>query len=420
MLNKQQITTYFFAIVVSLGLAVATNTVAAQKNTPPIPDSAFASKSPLSAAIVIPPAPNVNAKGYALMDAATGQIIASKNMNAKMPPASLTKIMTLYLASKALANGQVHLTDTTRVSDNAWRTGGSRMFIQVGTVVAVEDLLQGIIVDSGNDATVAMAEFLAGSEDSFVPLMNHEAHTLGMLNTHYTDSNGLPHPQHYTTPHDIALLTRALINNYPQYYHWYSQKTYTYNNIRQYNRNRLLWHDTTVDGVKTGHTEAAGYCLVASSKRDGMRLISVIMGAPTDAARANDNEALLNYGFRFYKTFDVYRGGIPIAQARTWLGKTKVVPLGVAKDLYVTLPLGQYQNLKTNITIPNSIKAPIIKGQPYGAVTLMLNNQNLLTEPLVALRNNPKGGIFALLSDYIALGFHKLVVRAGIDKLWQL
>lgn len=418
MLKIRQITTYFFAMTVSLGLVFATNTLAEQKSTLPIPDSAFASKSPLSAAIVIPPAPNVNAKGYVLMDAATGQIIASKNMNEKMPPASLTKMMTLFLASKALANGQVHLTDSTRVSDNAWRTGGSRMFIQVGTVVGVEDLLQGIIVDSGNDATVAMAEFLAGSEDSFVPLMNHEARTLGMLNTHYTDSNGLPNPAHYTSPHDIALLARALINTYPQYYHWYSQKSFTYNKIRQYNRNRLLWHDATVDGVKTGHTEAAGYCLVASSKRDGMRLISVIMGAPSDAARANDNEALLNFGFRFYKTFDVYRGGVPIAQARTWLGKNKIVPLGVAKDLYVTLPLGQYQNLKTNITVPSSLQAPVSKGQVYGAVTLMLNNQNLLTEPLVALRNNPKGGIFALLSDYIALGFHKLLVKAGVDKLW--
>lgn len=377
-----------------------------------IPDSSFAAAANNQPTpLVIPPPPNVNANGYVLMDADTGQIIASKNMYERMPPASLTKMMTLYIISNALKHNQIKLTDLVHISSNAWQTGGSRMFIQPNTDVPVEDLLQGIIVDSGNDATVAMAEFLAGSEDSFVPLMNAQAKRLGMNNTHYTDANGLPHPDHYSCPHDIALLARHIVLDFPQYYHWYSQKYFTYNNIKQSNRNRLLWQDATVDGIKTGHTEAAGYCLVASAKRNGMRLISVIMGAPTDAYRASDNETLLNYGFRFYKTTTVYRNDSVVTQAQTWFGENKTTPIGVAQNLIVTLPVGQFKNIKANITLPDNIEAPIAKGQVIGKMTLMLDNNVLITKPLVALEANPKGGIFSRLADHMTLLFHNMFAK---------
>lgn len=370
----------------------------------PTPITANAPKQPT----IIPPAPDINARGYVLMDANSGKIIAEKAMDKKMPPASLTKLMTLYVTSSAIANGQAHLTDEVRISKSAWSRGGSRMFLKLGTRVPLQKLLEGIIVASGNDACVATAEYVAGNESSFAALMNLNAKRLGMRNTHYVDSTGLPKPGHYSTPHDIAILARAIINDFPQDYHWYKQKWIRYNGIRQPNRNRLLWRDPSVDGLKTGHTHAAGYCLVASGVRNGTRLISVVMGTPTDSARANDSDALLNWGFRFYKTYKLFSKNQTISQARAWLGSSKYAPLALNQDLYVTIPIGSYPELKANIKLDSNIKAPIHKNQTYGQIIVSLDGKVIKTSPLVAEANNPEGGVFTRLADHTNLFFRGL------------
>lgn len=352
--------------------------------------------------ILIPPAPNLNLSGYALMDANSGQIIGSKNLDTRLEPASLTKLMTLYIAATALKTGQIHLEDQVRVSENAWKTGGSRMFIKVGSLVPVKDLIQGIVVASGNDATTALAEFIGGTQDSFVNLMNQTAQRLGMNNTHYADPSGLPLPGHYSTPHDLALLARAIIKDYPEYYEWYKQKWITYNNIKQPNRDRLLWRDPTVDGLKTGHTEGAGYCLISSAQRDGMRLIAVVMGAPNDSGRANDSQGLLNYGFRFYRSHKIYDANQALVQPRTYLGKHKTSSLGLARDLYVTTPVGQSKNIQITVTLNDKrLKAPIVKNDSYGHVNVLINGNLVNTESLIALQDNPTGGFFTRMIDHV-------------------
>ncbi len=353
-----------------------------------------------------PAAPDINAKGYVLLDANSGYVIAQKNADKRMPPASLTKLMSLYLAADALKNGQINLDDKTKISKKAWQMGGSKMFIREGTLVPVKLLIQGIIVASGNDATYAIAEYIGGNEQSFVSLMNQTASTLGMTNTHYKDSNGLPAKEHYSTPLDIAKLARAWIVNFPEYYPWFKQKWITYKGIKQPNRNRLLWRDPTVDGLKTGHTDAAGFCLVASAERDGMRLVSVVMGTPTDSARASDSEALLNYGFRFYETHKLYAADTALITPRIWYAKNKTMALGLAEDLYITIPKGQYKNIKAVISINNSLKAPISKGQNYGTVKILLNNKKITEHPLIALQDDPKGGVFSRAIDHICYLFH--------------
>ena len=359
--------------------------------------------------MIIPPPPNVNARGYVLMDVSSGKIIAEKNMDKKMPPASLTKLMTLYVTSTAIANGQAHLSDMVRISKTAWKRGGSRMFLKLGSRVPLKDLIEGIIVASGNDACVATAQYIAGNETSFAALMNLNAQKLGMSNTHYVDSTGLPKPGHYSSPHDIAKLARAIIRDFPQDYAWYKQKWIKYNGIRQPNRNRLLWRDPSADGLKTGHTKAAGYCLVASAKRNDTRLLSVVMGTPTDSARANDSEALLNWGFRFYKSYKLFSKATPITSARVWLGKNKQIPLGLNQDMYVTIPIGSYPQLKANMELKQDIQAPIEKGQPYGDVVISLNGKTISTVPLLALEDDPTGGMWSKFTDRIAMLFHHWV-----------
>lgn len=362
----------------------------------------------VNAQAATPPPPVVGANGYILVDATTGQILAAKNIDQRMAPASLTKMMSLYLIATALQSGQIKPTDLVTVSKTAWQTGGSRMFIRVGSKVAVQDLIQGIIVDSGNDATMAMAEYLAGSADAFVPLMNNQAQSLGMMNTHYSDPTGLPDPNHYSSPRDMAILARAFISNYPQFYTHFKQQYFTYDNITQSNRNKLLWRDPSVDGIKTGFTDDAGYCLVASAVRDGTRLISVVMGAPTNSDRYDFNQTLLNYGFRFFKTHHVYTPDEAVTQARAWMGQDKYVNLGVSKELAVTIPVGKYQDVKANIVLNKLITAPVVKGQAYGQLTLTLNNQTLAAVPLVAMIDNPKGGLITRFSDYLTLTFHNM------------
>lgn len=370
---------------------------------------AFAATTSASATqITTPTAPSINARGYILMDAQSGEILAQQNADVRMQPASLTKLMTMYIISNALKSGKIHLTDSVSISKTAWKTGGSRMFVQVNTQVPVQALVDGIVVASGNDAAVAMAEYIGGTEENFVATMNQSAAQLGMRNSHFMDVNGLPATNHYSSPRDLALLTRALIEDFPEYYPWYAQKWMEYNKIKQPNRNKLLWRDASVDGLKTGFTDAAGYCLVASAQRNGMRLISVVMGAPSSNARIDATEALLNWGFRHFSTHQLYAANQPLAQSRVWYGSKKTVPLGVAQPLTVTIPSQQYQNLKALLTVNNNLQAPIVKGQSYGKIDVMLNNQLLRSVPVIALANNPRGNIFERTYDKLILFFHNV------------
>lgn len=354
--------------------------------------------------MVIPSAPSVNAQSYVLMDANSGMIIAQKNMDQRRQPASLTKLMSLYLVSHALSTGVIHLDDKVRISKKAWQTGGSRMFVKVGTDVPVSDLIQGIIVDSGNDATMALAEYAGGSEDTFTQMMNQQAQALGMVNTHFEDPTGLPKPEHYTTAHDLAILARAVWLQYPQYHSWYGQKWLTYNHIRQSNRNRLLWRYPYALGMKTGHTEEAGFCLIAVAKQNGMTLISVVLGAPTDEARSDDSIRLLSYGFRFYESHLLYGANTAISHPRVWFGSSKVVPVGSPYDVYVTTPVGQFKHVVVSNVLQNHIKAPVTQGQQLGSLQIALNEKTVGSYPLVALTNDVKGGVWRHMMD--SIGYH--------------
>ncbi|MCL5261554.1 MAG: D-alanyl-D-alanine carboxypeptidase [Gammaproteobacteria bacterium] len=355
---------------------------------------------------VIPAAPDLDVAAYILMDANSGYVIAEKNADARLPPASITKLMTLYLAANALRAEQIHFTDQATISEAAWRMGGSKMFIKIGSTVPVKELIDGIVIASGNDASFAIAEFLGGTEQNFVKQMNQMAATLGMKNTNYTDSNGLPEPRHYSSARDIAILSIAFINNFPEYYTWFKEKWIAYNGIKQPNRNRLLWRDSSVDGIKTGHTDEAGFCLATSAVRNGMRLVSVILGAKSDAARSDYSEALLNYGFRFYESHKLFNANARISEPRVWLGKEKTVALGLAKDFYVTVPVGQYKNLRASAVIADTLKAPFIKGKPYGTLNVMFNDKIIASQPLVALEDNPRTNFIVAFFSYLAMQFH--------------
>ena len=355
--------------------------------------------------LITPTAPSIHAKAYFLVDTNSGKILAENNSEKKLPPASLTKMMTLYVVSKALHNEQIHLTDTVHITNKAWKTGGSRMFVKEGQDVPIEDLLKGIIVDSGNDACVALAEHLGGSEEGFADLMNQEAKQLGMLNSHFTDSTGLPRDDLYTTAKDLAILARALVNQFPEYYHWYKQKWFTFNDIRQPNRNRLLWRDSHVDGIKTGYTADAGFCLASSAKHDDMRLLTIVLGSPTDSARADDSERLLKYGFRFFETHKLYQAGQPLAEFPLYKGTINTLPIGVMQDQYVTIPSGQYKHLSIKTDVPKYLKAPIEQGQKIGELVVSFNGEILSTRPLYALKPAPRGGIFSRAKDSVKLVF---------------
>lgn len=354
---------------------------------------------------LIPSPPNLAASGYVLMDYHSGQIIAQSNAGQRLEPASLTKMMTAYTVFNELRAGHINLSDQVRVSEKAWRMTGSRMFIEAGSSVSVEELLKGMIIQSGNDASVALAEHVAGSEDAFVTLMNAHAARLGLEHTKFTNSTGLPDPNLYTTPIDMARLASALIHEFPQYYPWYSERSYTYNNIRQSNRNLLLFRDDSVDGLKTGHTSAAGYCLVASAQRNEMRLISVIMGTSSERARAQESEKLLNYGFRFFETHRLYAAHEPLSQMRIWKAETEQLPLGLAEELFVTVPRGQYGDLKASMRVDQTISAPISQHQQLGAVEIRLGNELLAERPLIALQDVAKGGLWQQLKDHVLLMF---------------
>jgi D-alanyl-D-alanine carboxypeptidase (penicillin-binding protein 5/6) len=361
-----------------------------------------------AAAQAIPAAPQLAAKGYVLQDFHSGQIIAELNGDQQMEPASLTKMMTTYVVAHELKAGNIKLADKVTISNKAWRMPGSRMFVEVNTQVSIEDLLKGIIIQSGNDATVAIAEHVAGSEETFASLMNQYAVRLGMLDSHFVNSTGLPDKEHFTTPRDLAKLARALIRDFPEHYKWYSEKKFTYNNITQYNRNKLLWRDKTVDGVKTGHTESAGYCLVASSLRDEMRLLSVVLGTDSERAREQESRKLLNYGFRFYRTHQLYEAGATLSETDIWKGQQDQLALGLKEDLYVTVPRGTYKKLKPSISYASVIEAPVSKHTVLGTVDINLNDTVIASRELVALHEVEEGSWWKRLVDSLILFFKGL------------
>jgi D-alanyl-D-alanine carboxypeptidase (penicillin-binding protein 5/6) len=359
--------------------------------------------SPLRAEVPMPAPPTLDATGYLLSDFYSGRILASLNPDQRLKPASLTKIMTAYVIFKELKEGNIKLEDEVTVSENAWRTSGSRMFIEVGKKIKVGDLLKGMIIQSGNDACVALAEHIAGSEATFAEMMNNHARRLGMTNSHFVNSTGLPDENHYTTPADIAKVSAATIRDYPEYYAWYKEKEFFFNDIKQHNRNRLLWRDDSVDGIKTGHTEAAGFCLVASAKRENMRLITVVMGTKSEEARAKASQALLNYGFRFYETHQLYGEGQTVNEARIWKGAKEKLNLVVPHGLNVTIPRNQYKNLDAQLSIDPKIMAPITEGTVVGHVSVKLNGEEVSNEPLVASESIDEGGLWQQLKDNVLL-----------------
>ena len=360
---------------------------------------------PANAALPIPKAPSSGAKAFVIQDYDSGRVIASENPDVQYEPASITKLMTAYVIFNEMKSGHIQRSDMVTISEKAWRTPGSRMFIEVGKQVPVDDLLQGMIVESGNDATVALAEYLAGSEETFAALMNRTAEEIGLTGSHFVNSTGLPDPDHYMTARDIALVTDHIIREHPDFYKLYSQKQYTFNDITQYNRNKLLWQDETVDGVKTGHTDSAGYCLVTSALRDGMRLITVVLGTGSANARIDTSQALLNYGFRFFETHKLYDAGTALATSRVWKGGTDAVPLGLDHGLYVTIPRGQYESLDASMKINNHIMAPLDAGTALGSVQVKLGEDVVAEQPLVSLQAVAEGSIWQRIIDEALLYF---------------
>ena len=357
--------------------------------------------------VVIPPPPSVAAEGFVLMDNETGQVIAEKNADMQLPPASLTKMMTTYVIGKELEAGNISMDDEVTISENAWAKNfpeSSKMFIEVGTQVKVADLVRGIIIQSGNDACVAMAEHIAGSESAFASMMNAHAQALGMSSSHFVNSHGLHDPDHYVTPRDMALLSQALVAETPEIYAIYSEKEYTYNGIKQYNRNSLLWDQSlNVDGIKTGHTSDAGYSLITSAKQGDMRLISVVMGTDSERARKEENKKLLRYGFRFYETVTPYKAGESFVAHRIYMGDRETVDLGINQSTPITSPRGQAGNLEASFELDKKLEAPLAKGQVVGTLYLQLDGEDVANYPLVALQEVNEGGFFDRMVDYVML-----------------
>ena len=358
---------------------------------------------------IIPAPPQLAASSWILMDANSGRILAEHNADERLPPASLTKLMTAYLVERELDRGTINLTDMVNISENAWRTSGSKMFIEVGDRVSVDNLLHGIIIVSGNDASVAMAEHLAGGEAPFADLMNQHATRLGMNDTHFMNATGLPHENHYSTAHDMARLSRYIINDYPEHYAIYSQRNFSFAGIDQPNRNRLLWRDPTVDGLKTGWTTEAGYCLVASAQRDGMRLISVVMGTSSEEARAQESQKLLSYGFRFYETMKLYERGAVLATPRVWGGDINELRVGVDEEVFMTLPRNRNEELRARLNLDADIQAPVAVGDDVGTLEVYLGEEMVGERQLVALENIEEGGLFKRLFDQVQRFFSNLI-----------
>lgn len=370
----------------------------------------FSSNLAVADGPIIPAPPQLAADSYVMMDALTGQILVAHNEHERIPPASITKLMTSYIAEREVIEGRMTLTDQTLVSEKAWRTPGSRMFIEVGDYVSIDDLLRGVIISSGNDASVAIAEHIAGSEELFAQLMNQYAARLGMENTQYANSSGLPSDSpHFSSAFDTALLSRAIIYDNPEFYPLYSERSFQYGPVAaQPNRNTLLGRNPDVDGLKTGHTEEAGYCLAASAVRDGMRLITVVMGTASEDARAQETQKLLTYGFRFFRTAEIHPGNEPLYSQRIWGGQAKEVSLGLAEDLHYTIARGAEESLTTELNIDSVIRAPVAVGDALGELVVYIDNEEVARRPLVALTEIPSSGFFARLWDLILLFFSNL------------
>ncbi|EKC3494066.1 serine hydrolase [Vibrio cholerae] len=367
------------------------------------------SSTAFASPIVTPDAPQISAKGYVLMDYHSGKVLAEKEMDTKLSPASLTKMMTSYVIGQEVKRGNISLNDDVVISKNAWAKNfpdSSKMFVEVGTTVKVSDLNRGIIIQSGNDACVAMAEHVAGTEDAFVDLMNAWASSLGMKNSHFTNSHGLDDPNLYSTPYDLALLGQALIRDVPEEYAIYSEQKFTYNGITQYNRNGLLWDKSmNVDGIKTGHTSGAGYNLVSSATEGNMRLVAVVMGTDNENARKAESKKLLSYGFRFFETVAPHKAGETFVNETIWMGDKDTIALGVDKDTYVTLPRGQAKDLTASFVLEKQLKAPLKKGDVVGTLYYQLAGNDIAQYPLLALEDVQEGSLFSRLWDYLVLLF---------------
>ena len=363
-----------------------------------------------NAQVIIPSPPTINAEGHILIDYTTGKVISEQNADTQLEPASLTKMMTSYVVGHEMEAGNISNDDMVTISETAWAKNfpdSSKMFIEVGKEVSVADLNRGIIVQSGNDACVAMAEHIAGSESAFADLMNAHAERLGMTASHFENSHGLHSSEHYTTPRDMSILATALIRDVPDEYAIYAEKSFTFNGIKQYNRNTLLWDNSlNVDGIKTGHHSSAGYSLITSATKGGMRLISVVMGTESERARKVENKKLLNYGFRFFETITPYKAGKVFATQRIWMGDVEEVELGILKSAPITIPRGQRKNLQANFKLDKELEAPLKKGEVVGQLHITLDDEEVATYPLVALQEVAEGGMFSQFVDYIKRQFN--------------
>jgi D-alanyl-D-alanine carboxypeptidase (penicillin-binding protein 5/6) len=396
----QPLTIFMSCIVGLASLSVWAQTPV--PNQAPVPNS--------NTARPVPAAPQLGAKSYLLVDFNSQRILVEHNADMRVEPASITKLMTAYVVFSELDQANITLEETVSISERAWRTGGSRMFIDPSMQVSVEDLIRGMVIQSGNDASVALAEHVAGSEEAFASLMNHYAELLGLTGTHFMNATGLPDPDHYTTARDIALLSAATVRDFPDYYPWYAEKEFTFNKIRQHNRNTLLWRDPAIDGLKTGHTEAAGYCLAASAKRDGMRLVSAVMGSASESSRASESQTLLNYGFRFYETVQLYEAAKELASGRVWKGLDEEVTLGLSEPLFVTIPRGRYDDLEAQVEIEPQLSAPLEAGKIVGSINVQLGDELIASRDLVTLSAVAEAGFFGRSWDGVKLwmnGFFK-------------
>jgi D-alanyl-D-alanine carboxypeptidase (penicillin-binding protein 5/6) len=397
-----------FACIVALIAITTTAFAAPAPPATPAPAATAAAVAPASGVAPIPNPPAVTARSYLLMDHFSGRVLVQNNADARAEPASLTKLMTAYVVFHALAEGRLKLTDMVTISEHAWRAEGSRTFVQVGTQIPVDILVKGMIVQSGNDATIALAEKVGGTEPAFAQMMNEYAQRLGMKASHFENSDGLPAANHYTTARDVATLANALISEFPQYYPLFSLREFMWNNIHQENRNGLLGKDPSVDGLKTGHTDSAGYCLATAANRNGMRLVSVVMGAPSIKAREDASAALLNYGYTFFETIRIKTARDTVLKPRVYLSADEYAPVGVAKDVYATIARGQAASLKTSAHLgAATLRAPIAAGAVVGEFTVTDSAGTVLAQaPLVALQEVKRGGVWTWLVDSIALLFH--------------
>jgi len=396
-MNRIKLSTFVLTCIVSLaGMhAWAQAPVLDSEKARPVPNA--------DTARPVPAAPQLGANSYLLVDFNSGRILVEHNADLRVEPASITKLMTAYVVFSELDQGNITLEETVAISERAWRTGGSRMFIDPSMMVSVEDLIRGMVIQSGNDASVALAEHVAGSEEAFASLMNHYGELLGMIDTNFMNSTGLPDPDHYTTARDIANLSGATVRDFPDYYPWYSEKEFTFNKIRQHNRNTLLWRDPAIDGLKTGHTEAAGYCLAASAKRDGMRLVSAVMGSASESSRASESQTLLNYGFRFFETVQLYQAGQELTKGHVWKGLSEEVALGLSEPVFVTIPRGRYEDLEAQIQMEPQLSAPLEEGVIVGSINVQLGDELIVKRDLVTLTAVEEAGFFGSTWDSLRL-----------------